>query len=169
TIKFRNRILKPQTVINLNWNNDIKKRAILIEKNLFFSECTSKKDFLILKILQLMGKDEESFLYIQPKTQKAGLLFDIQKNIYLGFIVWTDKSLKNKKYAILRQIFITNEERRKGYGTKLLKFWIKTFADKINERYCIESPNKLSQKMLISLGHAKIEGQYIKAGKCFFI
>lgn len=163
-IRFRNSILKPQTVIDLKWNKGIKDRALPIANNLFLAICTNEKDFLILKILQLMAKDEESFLYIQPETQKAGLMFNAEQNMYLGFVVWTEE-----KHAVLRQIFIREDERKRGFGTKLLKFWVETFADKINERFGIENPNALSRKMLISLGCAKVEGQGIKGVKCFFV
>lgn len=163
-IRFKSNILKPQTVVDLKWNKDIKDRALPVANNLFFSACTSEKDYLILKILQRMAKDEESFFYIRPETQKAGLMFNVEQNRYLGFVVWTEE-----KHAILRQIFIREDERKRGFGTKLLKFWVETFADKINEKFGVESPKELSRKMLVSLRYAKVEGQGIKWGKCFFV
>ncbi|MFQ6071332.1 MAG: GNAT family N-acetyltransferase [Methanosarcinales archaeon] len=109
-------------------------------------------------------KEDTGFLYIREKEQKAGLVFDIKKQKHIGFIGWTEG-----ENAILRQIFIVKDERLKGYGTKLLKFWVENFAIKINNKFGVESPNEKSQKLLVKLGYAKIEGEYIKGIKCFFV
>ncbi len=141
-IKFKNYILQPQTVMKLEWNKNIKKRKKKIENNLFFGLCKDKKDFLVLKIMQLMAKEEDTgFLYIGEKEQKAGLVFDVEKEKYIGFLCWTEN-----KHAILRQIFVMKDERKKGYGTKLLKFWVENFADKISNKFGVESPNEKSKK-----------------------
>lgn len=164
-IKFKNYVIQPPTVMKLDWNKEILKRATQIKDSLFFSLCESKKDFLVLKIMQLMAKKENTgFLYIRKKEQKAGLVFDAKKRKYVGFIVWTEN-----KHAILRQIFIVKDERRKGYATNLLEFWVRNFADKINDKFGVESPNEKFQKILVKLGYARIEGEYIKGVKCFFV
>jgi len=100
--------------------------------------------------MQLMAKKEDTgFLYIREKEQRAGLVFDVKKGNYVGFLVWTEN-----KHAILRQIFIIKDERKKV--TSLLEFWIRNFADKINDKFGVESPNEKFQKIL-------------KGIKCFFV
>jgi len=164
-IKFKNYTLQPRTVMKLEWNKEIRNRAMRIKNNLFFSLCENKKDFLVLKIMQLMAKKEGTgFLYIREKGQKPGLVFDVKKGNYVGFVVWTEN-----KHAILRQIFIMKDERKKGYATNLLEFWVRNFADKINDKFGVESPNETSQKILVKLGYAKVEGECIKGIKCFFV
>lgn len=164
-IKFKNYVLQPQTVMTLKWNKDIVNRSLQLENNLFFATCKDKKDFLVLRIMQLMAKKERTFfLYIREKEQKAGLVFDIKKQKYIGFAVWTEG-----KNAILRQIFVVKDKRLKGYGTKLLKFWVENFAEKINDRFGLESPTGETLKILVKLGYGKNEGEHIKGIKCFFI
>jgi predicted acetyltransferase len=164
-IKFKNYVIQPQTVMNLKWNRTIKNRATQIENDLSFATCEDKKDILILKIMQLMAKKEDTgFLYIRENEQKAGLVFDDKKEKYVGFISWTEN-----KNPILRQIFIIKDERRKGYATKVLTFWVDNFSDKISDKFGIESPNEKSQNLLVRLRYAKIEGENIKGLKCFFV
>jgi hypothetical protein len=109
-------------------------------------------------------KEDTGFLYIRENEQKAGLVFDDKKEKYVGFISWTEN-----KNPILRQIFIIKDERRKGYATKVLTFWVDNFSDKISDKFGVESPNEKSQNLLVRLRYAKIEGENIKGLKCFFV
>jgi len=164
-IEFKNHILQPSTVMSIGWNKKIIERSKKLNKELLFALCETEKDFLILKIMQLMAKKEQTgFFYVRKEEQRAGIVFDPEQGKYMGFIVGTEK-----EKAILRQIYITKEERFKGHGTKLLRFWVKNFADKINDKFGVESPNGPSQKILVKLGYAKIEGEYIKGVKCSFV
>jgi len=163
--KFKNYLLQPQTVMKLKWNKSIKNRCVQIVDDLFFADCKDKKDLLILKVMQLMAKEENTgFLYFREEEHKAALVFSVEKEKYIGFIVWTEN-----KNAILRQLFIIDDERRKGHGTKILKFWVENFANKINDKFGIESPNNKLNKLLVKLEYAKFDGEYIKGIKCFFV
>jgi len=42
-IKFKNYTLQPRTVMKLEWNREIRNRAMRIKNNLFFSLCENKK------------------------------------------------------------------------------------------------------------------------------
>ena len=164
-VKFKNHVLRPKTVLKLDWNREIEKRAIKLDGRIFFAICENKKDFLVLKIMQFMARKEgHSFLYIREDEQKAGLIFDIQRKKYIGYIVWTEN-----RYAIARQIFIVKDERSKGYGSMLMKFWVDNFANKVGDKFGVESPNKFGQKILVKLGYAQIEGGSLKGIKCFFV
>lgn len=163
-VKFGSDTLQPATVFDLSWNEEIKNQAIKLEDNTCFSVCKSKKDFLILMIMQLMAKKEgTSFLYVRKKEHKSGIIFDTGANKYIGFLVWSEA-----QKATLRQIYVMEDIRKKGYGTKILKFWVENISDKINEKFVVESPNKISDKMLINLGYARIEGNDLMGVKCLF-
>jgi len=165
-IKFRNQKLQPEIAFKVSWNKDIKIRARELENNLFFSICEEKKDFITLMLMQAIAKHEpdigSTFFYIQKDVQKAGLLFSEEK--FLGYIIWTEG-----KNAVLRQIYIINEERNKGYGTLLTKFWIEEIANRINDKFVVETPNNKFLNILIRLGYAKQEGKSVKGIKCSFL
>ncbi len=164
-VRFKKDIFQPEDILRLDWNKEIKKYGTRIYGDRYFSECKSKKDYLVLKILQLKAKDENSgFLYIKEKEQKGGLLYDIQERKYIGYIVWMEK-----EQGILRQMYIVKDERRKGYGTQLMELWVDTIALKISEDFGFENPNEKSQSILVNLGYAEIEGDCINGIKCFFV
>ncbi|MFW9881812.1 MAG: hypothetical protein ACFFG0_52780, partial [Candidatus Thorarchaeota archaeon] len=85
-IKYMGQVLTPTTPLKISWNKNLFENASKINDNLFFKLCESKKDLLVLKILQLMGKLEDTgFRYIDLQSQRASLLFNKEK--YLGFIL----------------------------------------------------------------------------------
>lgn len=162
-IKFKNYTLQPQTVMNLNWNKKIRDNAARIDDEVFFSVCSIDKDFLVLRMMQLMAKEEETgFLYVKEKDQKAALVFN--ENKYLGFVGWTEH-----EKPILRQIFVEKNERLKGHGTKIFKFWVENIANKLNDTFGVETPNHISQKILLNLGYAENKEGRIVGKKCFFV
>jgi hypothetical protein len=80
----------------------------------------------------------------------------------LGFLVWTED-----EYAVLRQIFVVEDERRKGYAERLVTFWIKKYADRFHEKFGIEAPNEKAMNLHVKLGHVRIEGDLFVGIKCF--
>jgi GNAT superfamily N-acetyltransferase len=160
-IKYRKDTVLPKDLMNPGWNRRLKPSAVLISDDIYFSECKNEIDYLVLKLMQLKVKEEcDAFNYFRVKEQQAGLLFN--DKTYLGFKVWSVK----EKTAIARQIYIVPEERRKGYGLMLMEYWVKNIADKVNEIFEVESPNRKSLGILIKLGYLKAEGEYIKNSKC---
>jgi hypothetical protein len=165
-IKFNENTYQEKDVLNLDWNKSIFKKSIHIQDNLYSVECRTKKDILILKILQAKTKIEDrEFLYFKEKEQKACLVFDNEIKKYIGYIVWSEE----KNIATLRQIYIVKEERNKKHATKLLKFWVENYADKLNKEFIVESPNNISIKILINLGYAEKEENYFTGKKCSFV
>ena len=161
-VRFNKEILKPKEVLDIGWNKALFNGSVKIEDGLFLKSCNSEKDSLIMKILQLLAKEEDTgFRYIDLEHQKAFLLFNEEK--YLGFIVWTEN-----KHATLRQIYVLSEERKKGYAEKMLKYWVENISDKINKEFVVETPNAKSQSLLIKMGYAKIEGDKVVGVKCGF-
>jgi hypothetical protein len=138
-VMYGNHFVNPSMVLDLCWNSSVCERGgCLSQDGLSFVPCGTTKDFLVLRALQAIVKKEDSrFLFARPKEHRAGLLLNSQKRKYLGFLVWTEE-----EYAILRQIFIVEGERRKGHAERLLKFWVERYADPLNEKFGIESQMK---------------------------
>lgn len=163
-IKFKGEILRPQTVLDLDWNNDLKRRGLKISSGLSLATCESSKDSLVLGMMQSVAQSEDSsFRSFSRVEQKAALVFDTKRKRYCGYVIWTEG-----QHAIIRQLFVTKDVREKGYGTNILRFWAEKFADRLNAHFGVETPNGVSQKILLKLGYAKSEEGYLKGIKCFF-
>jgi GNAT superfamily N-acetyltransferase len=156
----------PTTALNPNWNPTIQKRGDPVDKNTVLMRCRTKKDFLVVRLLQVAAKAEDSrLMFARDEDQDAGLYFDTARRKYLGFIVWS----VSDEHAVLRQIFIVPDERRKGLAAKLVSFWVEHYADKVNDTFGIESPNEKALNLHTKLGHARMEGDSVKGLKCFFV
>ena len=163
-IAYGMQTVNPTTVLQPAWNPGVRKRGELVSKNLVFTRCRTKKDYLIVQLLQAFVKEEDSrFLFVRDKEQSAGLYLDVAKRKYLGFLVWN----KSDEHAILRQIFIVPHKRRKGLASRLVTFWIERYANKVNDTFGIESPNEKALNLHIKLGHVIQEGESVKGVKCF--
>lgn len=163
-ILYGNQFLQPGLVLDVAWNPAVCDRGECLSfDGPRFVPCRTTKDFAVLKVLQAVVKEEDSrFLFGDPKAYCAGLLVDSMKGRYLGFLVWTED-----KYAVLRQIFIVKDERRKGHAEKLVKFWVGRYADRLHEKFGIESPNEQAISLHVKLGHLRIEGDRYVEIKCF--
>lgn len=157
-IKYKNKFIQPQELFKVSWNGSIKKRANKVSDKLMFSECTTKKDRFVLNFFNLLAKGERTFFHSIPESTKAGLFFDKDKS--LGYITWT----KNK-HLVLRQIYVTEKERKKGYGTEMIKYWIETIAKE--QKFVVESPEDNLDRILIKLGYAEKKGKIIRYKKCY--
>jgi hypothetical protein len=119
------------------------------------------KDFLVLKVLQAIVKEEDSrFLFGLPNEQEAGLLLDSERRKYLGFLVWTEADC-----AVLRQMFIVEDERRKGLAQQMVR--VEHHANRIHESFGIEAPNEKAFEPPPEIGPHKAEGDSYVGIKCF--
>lgn len=163
---YGTQFVQPTQVLDVAWNRTVFERAEQMDSKRFcFLKFSTMKDYLVVQVLQQIVKQEDSrFLSVRAKEHQAGLLLDSRKQKYLGFIVWTEG-----EHAVLRQIFVGADERRKGHAKRLLKFWVGRYADRLNERFGVESPNRKAIRLLAKLGYLKIEVDKYVGLKCFFV
>jgi len=165
-VGYGRHIVNPRKALNPKWNSPIHKRVEGVDKNKVFLRCRTKKDFLVVRLLQVAAKAEDSrLMFVRDEDQDAGLYIDTARRKYLGFIVWS----VGDGNAVLRQIFIAPDERRKGLAARLVSFWVEHYADKISDTFGIEAPNERALNLHVKLGHAIIEGDSVKGTKCFFV
>jgi hypothetical protein len=128
-VLYGTHFINPRTVLALGWNPTVCRRAERMPSGLSFLVCSTMKDFLVLKVLQAMVKQEDSrFLFGDSNKFKAGLLLDSRRRKYLGFLVWTERVWvdgvwKDSDHAVLRQMFVVEDERRKGFAQKMVTHW----------------------------------------------
>src|SRR6266487_2505832 len=124
-LRYGNQRIQPDIVLSVRWNSALRTRAKLLDGDLGFATCGSEKDYLTLHALQVLAKAEEpSFAFGNPREYKAALFFRTTDVRYTGYIAWTEET-----NAILRQIFVVKEQRRKGYAKITLRFWATTYAE----------------------------------------
>ncbi len=165
-VEYGTQLLDPVVLLKESWNTDVEKGSIPVDSDLAFFKCRTKKDYLIVQTLQILAREEEkSFRSVTADGSfSAHLLFDTGKRKVVGFLVWNIEW----KHAILRQIFIVPDERRRGLAERLVVFWVKEYADKISNIFGIEAPNEKARSLHAKLGHIKIDGDSATGIKCFF-
>ncbi len=165
TIHYGNRRLPPHIPLRVSWNKGARVRARVVRRNLRFLTCRSKRDFLIVNVLQVLAQQEDSpFRSVSQGEHQAALLFGANRSDYVGYLVWTEQGV-----ATLRQIFVRPAYRRRGYASEAVRFWAKHYAEPLGPRFGVESPNTHSLRMLTKLGYARIKGSGVIGVKCFFI
>ena len=118
-------------------------------------------------MMQAKAKDEGTGFSVSFKEdfQKACLLYDHKSFEYLGFVVF-----KIDTEAVLQQIYIVKEHRKKGYGSKLLDYWAKNYALKINKIFYVEKPTDITRVILKNNGYEAEKSENKVIGlKCRFI
>lgn len=166
-IHYGKQALQPSSVLDVNWNPTLVDRGVSLSGGeLWFASCKTVRDYLVVRVLQAIAKQEDGrFLSLgAEKEHLAGLLLDSKRHKYLGFIVWTED-----KYAVLRQIFIVEQKRRKGHAKRLVRFWVERYADRVHPKFGIEAPNEKALSLHAKLGHIKIEGDSFRSIKCFLV
>jgi len=165
-ISYGNQTINPSEALKPTWNPTLRERGERVDSGLVLTQCRTKKDYLVVRLLQVLAKEEDSrFMFVRDNEQSAGILLDASNGKYLGFLVWN----QSEGHVILRQIFIVPDERRKGLATRLVTFWVEHYADKVNDTFGIESPNEKALNLHIKLRHARMEGDSVKGLKCFFV
>ncbi len=165
-VEFGAQLLDPVEVLKQSWNPSVEKHGIPVDNDLTVFKCRTKKEYLIVQLLQILAKEEEkSFRSVTSDGDfSVGLLFDSSKKQLAGSLIWNVEW----EHAILRQIFIVPDERRRGLAERMVVFWVKEYADKISDRFGIEAPNEKARSLHAKLGHIKIDGDTATGVKCFF-
>lgn len=162
-VLYGTHFVNPNAVLTLGWNPTVRRRGEPMSSGLSFVVCETMKDFLVLNVLQAIVKEEDSrFLFGRPNEHEAGLLLDSDRGRYLGFLVWTES-----EYAVLRQMFIVEDERSKGLAQQMVTFWVEHYADRLNEKFGIEAPNEKALALHLKLRHIRAEGDSYVGIKCF--
>jgi GNAT superfamily N-acetyltransferase len=157
--------VNPRTALRVDWNPTIITRGDPVGKNTSLVRIRTKRDLLVVRLLQVAAKEEDGrFLFCRENEQAAGLYVDQARGKYLGFIVWSE----DDEHAVLRQIFIVSDERRKGLAEALVRFWVTRYAERISSTFGIEAPNEKAIALHLKLGHLVSEGDLVKGVKCFF-
>lgn len=155
---------EPKTVLDPSWNRGLCGRTEHLAPGLLFARCTSTKDFTVLRVLQVLAKQDDSrFKFANPEEHRAAICLDSKRRKYIGFVIWTEG-----ESAVMRQLFVVRDERRKGYASKLFTFWLQRYARRLNAKFGIEGPNKASTNLLLKLGHVRIEGSDLVGVDCHF-
>lgn len=163
------------------------KSSETIEDNLVCKFCSTEEDFQIIDGMIRIAKEEDfPFLAVIPPEQKALLLIDSSKQEFIGFLSWM-KDFYDEKYILEREgadtlkeakdmccgealqiIYVLKSERRKGYASKLIKFWVENYADKTYDKFGVEiltgSP---ILEVLCKLGYAEKSGANYKPLKIY--
>jgi hypothetical protein len=173
-IEFEGRTYNAEELLNLEWNPALRKRANKINETLYSALGSSSRDWETFMALNYIAANDKSIgnpLDIIDADEKDEmdilLLFDNKSEKYIGFLDWTtyDGEYGNEymNSDLLFQIYILKEERRKGYGSKALKFWAENYARKADGKFGIElSPNSQLKEVLLNLGYAEeVDGKFI--------
>src|SRR6267143_408630 len=81
---------------------------------------------------------------VDEEEHDAGILLRSDQSAYVGFLIWTGGST-----AVLRQIFVRSEDRRKGYAGEAVRYWVRNYADLLDSRFGVESPNERTLRLLV--------------------
>ena len=151
--------VNPRDVLDPKWNPGLIKEATQCD-DWSFGVCRSEADFVLARLLIELAKDEDGrFLHAEGPDRKFGIAFD--EKGYFGYVMWTNKTL-----PLLKQIYVLKERRRKGLGTKMLKFWAEQFAFPCAAEFGLEDPNEQANGLLVKLGYAKRVGDGLVYTRC---
>jgi hypothetical protein len=160
------RFIQPNQVLDVRWNLGLLRRAKRVGPSLLLALCGSEKDYLVLRVLQVLAKqDDVRFKFANPEEHRAALFLDKARKRYLGFIIWTE----GKGGAVLRQLFTVKEARRKGHAANVVEFWVENHANRFKGKFGIEEPNPSALRLHAKLGHLTIEGPDAIGLKCYFV
>ena len=136
-----------------------------IDDELHFKICENKEDWAIVNGLREFSKEEDGFYDddIYDKWGKEAMLMINEMKYPIGYILWTrKKTMESEENVFLREFYVLKRFRRKGYGTRLLKFWVENYADKINDKFIVVSCNLDTFRILYFLGYVYDPDESIK-------
>ena len=173
-IEFEGRIHNAEDLLNLKWNPTICKRADKIDGTLYSVSGSSNQDWETFMALNYLSANDQSLgnpldiIDVDEKDEMSVLLlFDNENKKYVGFLDWTtydgEYGTGYMDSDLLFQIYVLKEERRKGYGSKAIKFWAENYARKADGKFGIElSSNSQLKEILLNLGYAEeVDGKFI--------
>jgi len=162
---YANGVAHPNDVADPAWNTRTA-TGEAIRRDLVVLSCKTVRDFLAVSVLQLTAKQEDPrFMMVRKAEHDAALLLNRSRNAYVGFLVWSEYDAQ----ATLNQIYVAPACRRRGLASAALKWWVENRADRLNERFNVESPNASAQALLVSLGYARKEEKHVVGIKCSFV
>lgn len=177
-IKYNKDLVWPKTILTKQWNEDRLKNNMddgdihfLQIQNLFprFLFCQTEKDFIVLRLLQTLAKqDDSSFNYYNKDSRNKVMIIYYTSFYYpyIGYIIWTPG--KDNEKPILRQCLVLEEHRKKGYGTAILKYWHEYILKQSD--FVVESANEITGHILVKLNYATSNSDgSIHGLKCTFI
>lgn len=148
-----------QTIIAAKYGAGYKPISFFLEAYAYIiSRIVKIEDKRTKVIVDLLNEDaiaeEIAFNRIKWEPDVNGYLLIIRGKPS-GYLVYNTKDTKE---PCLRQIYIIEKERRKGYALSLLDtfFFSSTLGLRFN--YCIESPEPEMMRLLCSIGDVELKG-----------
>jgi GNAT superfamily N-acetyltransferase len=165
-IPFEDGIVHPLAIMELEWNEGIRTRGVPLAEPCFAIKCETASDWRVISIMQVLAKEKNGeFRYANSDENEALLAFDPTTGVYVGYLLWNEK----EEYAVLNQLFVMPEQRRKGHAEALVKHWVAVHAKRIGEQFALESPNEYARALHLKLGHIRREGDgFMGVGGCVF-
>lgn len=154
-ILFEGKPFHPQEIMTLSWNDALRDKSIPLSKTCCVADCETTRDWQVISLLQVGAKEEYiSFRKTSNESNEALLLFDPNTGDYLGYLLWHVVP----EYAILAQLFVVPEQRRKGHAEAMVKHWVENCAKPFADIFALEEPNEYAQALHIKVGHLRREG-----------
>jgi GNAT superfamily N-acetyltransferase len=163
--KVANSFVSPAEILRFNFASGLHERSARLTKSVRVSDCRTKREHLITRLLFYLGKQEEgAFIFGDWKERKA--LLCMSEKDYIGYIFWSNSGGKT---PVIRQIFVRKEWQRQGVGTAMMKYWAENYAFPFTERFGVESPNIKSYGILQKLGYVEIDrkANLVKFIRCY--
>src|SRR5579862_2130705 len=150
-LRFGRGLGQPSTVLNPKWLEIPTDRLLVISPSVLALECHSKRQFLALHAIQVTAKEEEgSFLSARFGENQALLLVKPDLSEFLGYLLWSITA-----HAVLNQLYVVPDERKKGYASLAVRYWVEQYADRVNDVFHVESPNRKTVGLLLKLGYGE--------------
>lgn len=163
-VRYSRRNIHPKKLLRATKNQ--LKRTIELVNELRLLKAENWRDFASLAILLLDAKKEERGFRMSPYSHRQDFTnyLLIKGDEFIGYASWN----LLKGTPTLRQIYIVEHERRKGYGSILLRESLKLFAGSEVE-FIVESPNEKTLAMLLKLGYVEKDEVGYRGVKVRFI
>jgi GNAT superfamily N-acetyltransferase len=163
-IPFEGEFVQPHEILQLGWNEHLQDRGMRISVGCFAATCETPRDRQVLTILQTLAKEHNPEFKFADEKNRALLAFDPTGETYIGYLLWYEK----KEYAILNQLFVMSDHRRRGNASAIVTHWVENYADKIADKFALESPNSHALEVHEKLGHIRREGEHFVGVRCVF-
>ncbi|NIQ05390.1 MAG: GNAT family N-acetyltransferase [Candidatus Korarchaeota archaeon] len=161
--------VNPQSLFSPERQFNQLERCESIDDELEFLYCKTDIDWLTADLLREKARRELGGVFspFRRKRDNAGLLVD--DDGIVGYQLWNVVDFSERKevkleetYAVGRQLYILPSKRRQGYARRLFNYWVSTYADPINDRFCVETPNREMVNLLDKLGFIEYDDDTIK-------